>query len=127
MNSNLYKYFYQNLDNIHTEHDRAVSIRNSVCIDEKIGIKVAFCTREKIFRELVAIFKDIRLITKGRYDLIENLKARTPALMKRIKLHLKQIRQLKQNFEDNKTYFHDIIKVIYEVILKLGVRRQMKM
>jgi hypothetical protein len=92
---------------LHDELDIAEEIHSKINYDKNFGMLVSYTTRLKILRGLINCFKLIK------YDRISEIKIES--ISKRIKLHLYQIKKLEQtkkNYEDNKTFFYESVKVI---------------
>jgi len=114
MNKALYHHLASNKQNLHDELDMARGLKERSSLDnhDEIGIKITSTTREKIFKQLIHIFKLIR-----HYDFTEALKELC-FCSKRMKLHFYQLRKLGQpNYEDNVKYFTDLMKVCYSIII----------
>jgi len=78
-----------------TKHLREIAKRKYNLDKEDIGIAMACITRDKIYNDFLDI---IYLMRKGKFPI-----ERTMLLDKRIKIHINQIRKLKQaNAEDNR-------------------------
>tara|TARA_R110000824_G_scaffold219413_3_gene406302 strand:+ start:372 stop:695 length:324 start_codon:yes stop_codon:yes gene_type:complete len=100
------KHAMQQLKN---EYWYAIDLNNDTSIDD-IGVKVSTLTRSKIFNILIIIFKKL---LKGEYDVIDLM----PNLLKKIKLHMYQMKKLGEgNIDANKEYFKAIISIIYRSI-----------
>ena len=100
------KHAIQQLKN---EYWYAKDLNNDTSIDD-IGVKVLTLTRSKIFNILIIIFKKL---SKGDYDVIDLM----PNLLKKIKLHMFQMKKLGEgNIDANKEYFKVIINIIYRSI-----------
>ena len=100
------KHAIQQLKN---EYWYAKDLNNDTSIDD-IGVKVLTLTRSKIFNILIIIFKKL---AKGDYDVIDLM----PNLLKKIKLHMYQMKKLDEgNIDANKEYFKAIINIIYRSI-----------
>ena len=92
---------------LHEELDIAESIHSKINYDKDFGMLVTYTTRIKILRGLINCFKLIK------YDRLREIKIES--ISKRIKLHLYQIQKLdksKKNYDDNKTFFYESVKVI---------------
>ena len=103
-----------NKQHLHDELDRARSLKERSSLDnpDELGIKIVSTTREKIFKQLINIFKLIR-----HYDFTQALNEMS-FITKRMKLHFYQLRKLGQpNCEDNVKYFTELMKVCYSVII----------
>ena len=113
MNKALYHHLASNKENLHEELDRARNMKQKSSLDDDtLGVKIVSTTREKIFKQLICIFKLIR-----HYQFEEALKE-INFVAKRIKLHFYQLRKLKQpNYETNVKFFTDLMKVCYSIIV----------
>jgi len=92
---------------LHEELDVAESIHSKINYDKDFGMLVSYTTRIKILRGLINCFKLIK------HDRLKEIKIE--GISKRIKLHLYQIKKLdqsKKNYDDNKTFFYESVKVI---------------
>jgi uncharacterized protein YaaN involved in tellurite resistance len=114
MKQALYHHLNMNKQHLHDELDRARDLKQRSSLDDpdELGIKIVSTTREKIFKQLIHIFKLIR-----HYEFQDALKEMT-FTTKRMKLHFYQLRKLGQsNYEDNVKYFTDLMKVCYSIII----------
>ena len=114
INNALKHYININKSHLHDELDTAIKLKNSCSYeDEVIGIKLTALTREKIFKILINIFKNIHYshFNKVQEDLIK--------VNKKIKLHIYQMKKLNaHNLKENMDYFTDILKVCYSIVIK---------
>ena len=114
INQALKHYININKSHLHDELDTAIKLKNSCSYeDEDIGIKLTALTREKIFKILINIFKNIHYshFNKVQEDLIK--------VNKKIKLHIYQMKKLNaHNLKENMDYFTDILKVCYSIVIK---------
>ena len=114
INQALKHYININKSHLHDELDTAIKLKNSCSYeDEVIGIKLTALTREKIFKILINIFKNIHYshFNKVQEDLIK--------VNKKIKLHIYQMKKLNaHNLKENMDYFTDILKVCYSIVIK---------
>jgi len=121
MNHALYHHLNMNKSNLHDELDRAIRQKEKSNLDDTLGVKITSTTREKIFKQLIYIFKLIR-----HYDFGKALEEMT-FVCKRIKLHLYQLKKLEQpNYEDNVKYFTDLMKVCYSIIINCKASKKIK-
>ena len=88
---------------------QAIEVKSQVNIDTKIGALVTACTAEKIHTLLIKIFKEVW----GNADkkIIMDMMGR---FFKLVKLHLNQLRKLKQtNVKLIKAFFTDAARIVY--------------
>ena len=117
----LYQHLNMNKSNLHDELDRAIRQKEKSNLDDTLGVKITSTTREKIFKQLIYIFKLIR-----HYDFGKALEEMT-FVCKRIKLHLYQLKKLEQpNYEDNVKYFTDLMKMCYSIIINCKASKKIK-
>ena len=103
-----YKELQKNRSNLHSELDVAKNVIKTTNLDDDMGGKITATTRHKIFKDAIGIFKLIRHNKK-----IE-VAGRTIYLNKRIKLHLYQLKKLKQeNLFENQRYFKGLLMFLY--------------
>jgi hypothetical protein len=103
-----------NKNHLHEELETATRLKERSSLDnpDELGIKIVSTTREKIFKQLIHIFKLIR-----HYEFVVALEEMS-FITKRMKLHFYQLRKLEQpNYETNVKYFTDIMKVCYSIII----------
>lgn len=123
MNRALYQHLASNKENLHDELDRAISQKEKSSLDEpnELGVKITSTTREKIFKQLIHIFKLIR-----HYEFDRALGEIT-IVAKRIKLHFYQLRKLKQpNYNVNVKFFTDLMKVCYSIIVNCKASKRIR-
>ena len=61
MNKLIYNELNRNKENLHNEVDKAIEMKNEFSFDDfEIGMKLTALTREKIFKQLIKIFKLVR-------------------------------------------------------------------
>lgn len=121
MKQALYHHLNMNKSNLHDELDSAVRQKEKSNFDDTLGVKITATTREKIFKQLIYIFKLIR-----HYQFEEALGELT-FVTKRIKLHFYQLRKLEQpNYEKNVRYFTDLMKVCYSVIINCKASKNIR-
>jgi len=112
MNKALYHHLNMNKSNLHDELDRAIIKKEKSNFDDTFGVKIVSTTREKIFKQLIQIFKLIR-----HYE-FDTALYQINNVAKRIKLHFYQLRKLEQpNYETNVKFFTDLMKVCYSIII----------
>ena len=107
--------YYVCLNQMHDYKDQAKLVKEKSNYEDKFTELIISTTREKIFKELIKIF---RLIKKEntRFEILD----RTSKLTKRIKLHLHQLKKHNdQNYEDQQTYFTHALKIVYSIVLCL--------
>ena len=122
MNRALYQHLNNNKSNLHDELDRAISAKEKSSLDDDtLGVKITSTTREKIFKQLIHIFKLIR-----HYEFDKAL-GEIAIVSKRIKLHFYQLRKLKQpNYDINVKYFTDLMKVCYSIIVNCKASKRIR-
>ncbi len=123
MNRALYQHLASNKENLHDELDRAISQKEKSSLDEpnELGVKITSTTREKIFKQLIHIFKLIR-----HYEFDRAL-GEISIVAKRIKLHFYQLRKLKQpNYNVNVKFFTDLMKVCYSIIVNCKASKRIR-
>ncbi len=123
MNRALYQHLASNKENLHDELDRAISQKEKSSLDEpnELGVKITSTTREKIFKQLIHIFKLIR-----HYEFDRALRE-IAIVAKRIKLHFYQLRKLKQpNYNVNVKFFTDLMKVCYSIIVNCKASKRIR-
>jgi len=109
-----------NKSQIIEELELAKQLKNNLDFDE-FGALVSTTTRIKIFRDIVNLFNYIRY---NKYQEVIDL---TPIVLKRIKLHIKQLEMLEQtNVLETEIYFKKIIEIIYMWITKNASSRMRK-
>ena len=123
MNKALYYHLQENKNHLHEELDNARIIKERSSLDDpdELGVKIASTTREKIFKQLIHIFKLIR-----HYQFTEALHEMS-FITKRMKLHFYQLRKLGQpNYNVNVKYFTDLMKVCYSIIMNCKASNRIK-
>lgn len=122
MNQALYHHLNVSKGDLHDELDRAIQQKQRSSLDDDtLGVKIASTTREKIFKQLIYIFKLIR-----HYSFVEALEEMS-FVAKRMKLHFYQLRKLNQpNYETNVKYFTDIMKVCYSIIINCKASKKIR-
>tara|TARA_R110000772_G_scaffold177080_2_gene288713 strand:- start:568 stop:933 length:366 start_codon:yes stop_codon:yes gene_type:complete len=112
MNKALYHHLNKNKSHLHDELDNAIIMKEKSDFDDTFGVKMVSTTREKIFKQLIQIFKLIR-----HYE-FDTAICHINNVAKRIKLHFYQLRKLNQpDYETNVKYFTDLMKVCYSIII----------
>jgi len=107
--------YYVCLDQMYEYRDEAKLIKSQSDFENKFNELIISTTREKIFNELIIIF---RLVKKENTK--QEILERTSKLSKRIKLHLFQLRKNNQDeYEDQQLYFTHALKIIYNIVLCL--------
>lgn len=107
--------YYICLDQMYNYRDEAKLIKETSNYEDKFSELVISTTRQKIFQELIAIF---RLVKKPNSK--QEILDRTSKLTKRIKLHLHQLKKHNdEDFEDQQVYFTHALKIIYNIALCL--------
>ena len=107
--------YYVCLDQMYHYRDEAKLIKQECDYENKFTELVISTTREKIFNELIKIF---RLVKKenARKEILE----RTSKITKRIKLHLYQLKKHNdEDFEEQNLYFTHALKILYNIALCL--------
>lgn len=120
INQALKHYININKSHLHDELDTAIKLKNSCSYeDDVIGVKLTALTREKIFKILINIFKNIHYnhFDKVQEDLIK--------VNKKIRLHIYQMKKLNaHNLKENMDYFTDILKVCYSIVVKINLQKK---
>ena len=107
--------YYVCLNQMYEYRDEAKLVKEKSNYEDKFTELVMSTTREKIFLELIKIF---RLVKKEntRSEILD----RTSKLTTRIKLHLHQLKKHNNDdFEDQQLYFTHALKIIYNIVLCL--------
>ena len=107
--------YYVCLNQMYHYRDEAKLIKQTSNYSNKFIELIISTTREKIFNELIKIF---RLVKKenSRQEILE----RTSKLTKRIKLHLHQLKKNNEDdYEDQQLYFTHALKIVYSIALCL--------
>lgn len=106
--------------NLLAEQDETLLKKSSINQDENFGLHVALTTKLKVIEislEIFNYFKTHKLIIKTDEDRT-HLYIQTKLLIKRIKIHLNQIRKLNPtDYKENSEYYSQYIKIIYNYIL----------
>ena len=106
--------------NLLAEQDETLLKKSSINQDENFGLHIALTTKLKVINDSLEIFnyfKTNKLIIKTDEDRVK-LFIQTKLLIKRIKIHLNQIRKLNPNdYKENSEYYSTFIKIIYNYIL----------
>lgn len=91
----------------------ATELKEHSCLETELGIKMSATTSEKIHILLIKIFKAVW--ANDKKFVMNNM----PRYFKMVKLHLNQLRKLKQrNINDVKEFFKDASRIIYSEIGK---------
>jgi hypothetical protein len=107
--------YYVCLNQMYHYRDEAKLIKQTSNYSNKFIEKIISTTREKVFNELIKIF---RLVKKenSRQEILD----RTSKLTKKIKLHLFQLKKHNEDdYEDQQLYFTHALKIIYNIVLCL--------
>lgn len=106
--------------NLLAEQDETELKKSSINQDENFGLHVALTTKLKVIEislEIFNYFKTHKLNIINDEDRIK-LFIQTKLLIKRIKIHLNQIRKLNPtDYKENSEYYSQYIKIIYNYIL----------
>ena len=107
--------YYVCLNQMYHYRDETTKIKQNSDFDKNFNELVISTTREKIFKELIKIFRLVKT-PNARQEILD----RTSKLTKRIKLHLHQLKKHNdQNYEDQQTYFTHALKIVYSIALCL--------
>jgi len=108
---------YYCIDNLYDELERNYNVKSVIDYETQFGELITVTTRLKIINELILIFKMIKKNTDKQIILEKLLNVK-----KRIKLHFKQLKKLKQkNINENIEYFTMILKIIYSYVIFKGI------
>ena len=106
--------------NLLREQDETLLKKSSVDEDKDFGLHVALTTKLKVIEislEIFNYFKTHKLAIKTDEDKVQ-LFIQTKLLIKRIKIHLNQIRKLNPtDYQMNSEYYSQYIKIIYNYII----------
>ena len=106
--------------NLLAEQDETLLKKSSVNEDTNFGLHVALTTKLKVIEislEIFNYFKTHKLNIVNDED-STHLYIQTKLLIKRIKLHLNQIKKLNPNdYKHNSEYYSQYIKIIYNYII----------
>ena len=106
--------------NLLREQDETLLKKSSVDEDKDFGLHVALTTKLKVIEislEIFNYFKTHKLAIKTDEDKVQ-LFIQTKLLIKRIKIHLNQIRKLNPtDYKENSEYYSTYIKIIYNYII----------
>ena len=106
--------------NLLAEQDETELKKSSIDYDKDFGLLVALTTKLKVIEislEIFNYFKTNKLVITSDEDRIK-LFIQTKLLVKRIKIHLNQIRKLNPtDYKENSEYYSTYIKIIYNYIL----------
>jgi hypothetical protein len=106
--------YYVCLNQLYDFRDETKLIKQNANFDDKFHELIISTTREKIFNELIKIFRLVK--TNNKQEILE----RTSKLTKRIKLHLHQLKKNKEEeLEDQTMYFTHALKIIYNLCINL--------
>jgi len=106
--------------NLLAEQDDTLLKKSSLNEETQFGLLVALTTKLKVINdslEIFTYFKNNNLIIKTDQDK-EKLYMITKQLVKRINIHLYQIRKLNpSDYDSNRDYYSTYIKIIYNYII----------
>lgn len=106
--------------NLLAEKDETLLKKSSVDEDKDFGLHIALTTKLKVIEislEIFNYFKTHKLTIKTDEDRT-HLYIQTKLLIKRIKIHLNQIRKLNPtDYQMNSEYYSTYIKIIYNYII----------
>ena len=106
--------------NLLAEQDETLLKKSSIDEDKNFGLHIALTTKLKVIElslEIFNYFKTHKLNIATDDDRIK-LFIQTKLLIKRIKIHLNQIRKLNPtDYKHNSEYYSQYIKIIYNYII----------
>ena len=106
--------------NLLREQDETLLKKSSLDEDKEFGLHVALTTKLKVIQislEIFNYFKTHKLVIKTDEDRVQ-LFIQAKLLIKRIKIHLNQIRKLNpSDYQMNSEYYSQYIKIIYNYII----------
>ena len=106
--------------NLLAEQHETLLKKSSIDQDENFGLHVALTTKLKVIEislEIFNYFKTHKLAIKTDEDR-ERLFIQTKLLIKRIKIHLNQIKKLNPtDYQMNSDYYNQYIRIIYNYII----------
>ena len=106
--------------NLLAEQDETELKKSSLDEDKEFGLHVALTTKLKVIHDSLEIFnyfKTHKLVIKTDEDRVK-LFIQTKLLIKRIKIHLNQIKKLNpSDYQMNSEYYSQYIKIIYNYII----------
>ena len=106
--------------NLLADQDESLLKKSSVNEETNFGLHIALTTKLKVIElslQIFNYFKTNKLLITTDEDRIK-LFIQTKLLVKRIKIHLNQIKKLNPNdYKHNSEYYSTYIKVIYNYIL----------
>lgn len=106
--------------NLLAEQDETLLKKSSINEDTNFGLHVALTTKLKVIEISLKIFnyfKTHKLAIKTDEDRVQ-LFIQTKLLIKRIKIHLNQIRKLNpSDYQMNSDYYSQYIRIIYNYII----------
>lgn len=106
--------------NLLSEKDETELKKSSVDYDKDFGLHVALTTKLKVIEISLEIFNYFKI---NKLNIVNDedrthLYIQTKLLIKRIKIHLNQIKKLNPNdYKENSEYYSTYIKIIYNYIL----------
>jgi hypothetical protein len=106
--------------NLLAEQDETLLKKSSIDEDKNFGLHIALTTKLKVIElslEIFNYFKIHKLNIETDEDRIK-LFIQAKLLIKRIKIHLNQIRKLNpDDYKNNSEYYSQYIKIIYNYII----------
>lgn len=106
--------------NLLAEQDETLLKKSSIDEEKDFGLHVALTTKLKVIElslQIFNYFKTHKLTIKTDEDRVQ-LFIQTKLLIKRIKIHLNQIRKLNPtDYKENSEYYSTYIKIIYNYII----------
>lgn len=106
--------------NLLREQDETLLKKSSLDEDKEFGLHVALTTKLKVIEislQIFNYFKTHKLAIKSDEDRVQ-LFIQAKLLIKRIKIHLNQIRKLNPtDYQMNSQYYSQYIKIIYNYII----------
>ncbi len=106
--------------NLLAEKDHTLLKKSSIDEEKDFGLLVALTTKLKVIElslQIFNYFKTHKLTIKTDEDRVQ-LFIQTKLLIKRIKIHLNQIKKLNPtDYKENSEYYSQYIKIIYNYII----------
>ena len=106
--------------NLLAEQDETLLKKSSIDEEKDFGLLVALTTKLKVIElslQIFNYFKTHKLAIKTDEDRVQ-LFIQTKLLIKRIKIHLNQIKKLNPtDYKENSEYYSQYIKIIYNYII----------
>ena len=107
--------YYVCLNQMYEYRDECKLVKAVSNYEDKFNELVISTTREKVFNELIKIFRLVKT-PNARQEILD----RTHKLTKRIKLHLFQLKKNHEDeYEDQQLYFTHALKIVYSIVLCL--------